>query len=74
MESVQHLILAGKNQQLKPHLHVRELVGAPYHLARSLLKRLVEAGVEYDQLQTQRHMVPEVSKLLGYQQECLRSR
>lgn len=65
LESVQHLILVGDHRQLKPHLHVHELEGAPYHLDRSLLERLVEAGVEYDQLQTQRRMVPEVSKLLG---------
>lgn len=65
LESVQHLILVGDHQQLKPHLHVHELEGAPYHLDRSLLERLVDAGVEYDQLQTQRRMVPEVSRLLG---------
>lgn len=46
VESVQHLILVGDHQQLRPHCHVRELE-EEYNLNVSLFERLVRNGVEY---------------------------
>ena len=64
METVEHLILVGDHQQLRPNVHVHELVKAPYHLNISLFERLVKNDVEYQVLQRQRRMKPEIRRIL----------
>lgn len=62
--SLQHLILVGDHQQLRPHCHVKELENKPYYLNISLFERMVNNGVEFDTLVKQRRMIPEVRRLL----------
>lgn len=63
VESVQHLILVGDHQQLRPHCHVRELA-EEHNLNVSLFERLVRNGVEYSVLCRQRRMIPQIRQLL----------
>ncbi|KAK8155724.1 P-loop containing nucleoside triphosphate hydrolase protein [Phyllosticta citrichinensis] len=62
--TLQHLILVGDHQQLRPHCQVREYEEEPFNLNMSLFERLVKNGVEYDTLRRQRRMIPEVRRLL----------
>jgi helicase required for RNAi-mediated heterochromatin assembly 1 len=62
--SLEHLILVGDHQQLRPHTHVRELEGDPYNLDMSLFERLVKNEVEFHSLREQRRMAPEIRRLL----------
>lgn len=64
LPSVEHTILVGDHQQLKPHCHLKLLEYSPYHFNTSLFERLVDNGVEYTQLRVQRRMKPEISRLL----------
>ncbi|KAF1925842.1 P-loop containing nucleoside triphosphate hydrolase protein [Didymella exigua CBS 183.55] len=64
LPTVEHLILVGDHQQLRPHTQVKKLEGAPFHLNLSMFERLVMNEVEYDQLTRQRRMIPEIRRLL----------
>ncbi|KAI9731863.1 MAG: hypothetical protein M1818_007728 [Claussenomyces sp. TS43310] len=64
-ESIQQLILVGDHQQLQAQCNMKELSAAPYHLSVSMFERLVNNGIEYTMLNTQRRMIPEVRQLLN---------
>lgn len=64
LPTLEHLILVGDHQQLRPHTQVKEFEDAPFHLNLSLFERFVVNNVEYDQLARQRRMIPEVRRLL----------
>ncbi|KAF3035692.1 hypothetical protein E8E12_006070 [Didymella heteroderae] len=64
LPTVEHLILVGDHQQLRPHTQVRKFENAPFHLNLSMFERLVLNGIEYDQLARQRRMIPEIRRLL----------
>ncbi|KAJ6020903.1 hypothetical protein N7540_006407 [Penicillium herquei] len=75
LPSVEHLILIGDHQQLRPQIQNYELSresheGKQYALDRSLFERLVEpdeeAGVQipFCTLETQRRMDPSISRLI----------
>ncbi|KAF3011112.1 hypothetical protein E8E13_011372 [Curvularia kusanoi] len=65
LPTVEHLILVGDHQQLRPHTQVQEFEDAPFHLNLSLFERLVLNGIQYDQLTRQRRMIPEIRRPLG---------
>ncbi|KAL1630432.1 hypothetical protein SLS56_004960 [Neofusicoccum ribis] len=62
--SLEHLILVGDHQQLRPHCHVSEHENEPFNLNMSLFERLVKNDVEYDTLRRQRRMIPEIRRLV----------
>lgn len=62
--TLEHLILVGDHQQLRPHTQVKKFEDAPFHLNLSLFERFVVNEVEYNQLTRQRRMIPEVRRLL----------
>lgn len=62
--SLEHLILVGDHQQLRPHCHVGELEGEPYNLNVSLFERMVNNQVEFGVLRRQRRMIPEIRRVL----------
>ncbi|KAK8239489.1 P-loop containing nucleoside triphosphate hydrolase protein [Phyllosticta capitalensis] len=62
--SLEHLILVGDHQQLRPHCQVKDHEDEPYNLNMSLFERLVKNGVEFDTLRRQRRMISEVRRLL----------
>ena len=62
--SVQHLILVGDHQQLRPHCNSQELEKDPFNLGISMFERLVENGIGYDRLKVQWRMRPEIRRLL----------
>ncbi|KAF2469321.1 uncharacterized protein BDR25DRAFT_343720 [Lindgomyces ingoldianus] len=62
--SLEHLILVGDHQQLRPHCSVREFENEPYHFNLSLFERMVNNDVEYETLKRQRRMIPEIRRLL----------
>jgi helicase required for RNAi-mediated heterochromatin assembly 1 len=62
--TLEHLILVGDHQQLRPHTQVHAFEDAPYYLNLSLFERLVQNEVEFDTLTRQRRMIPEVRRLL----------
>ena len=64
LPTVEHLILVGDHQQLRPHTQVRAFEDAPYHLNLSLFERLVTNHVTYDTLMRQRRMIPEIRRLI----------
>lgn len=64
LPTLEHLILVGDHQQLRPHNQVKSFEGAPYHLNLSLFERLVVNNVAYDTLTRQRRMIPEIRRLL----------
>jgi helicase required for RNAi-mediated heterochromatin assembly 1 len=64
LPTVEHLILVGDHQQLRPHTNVKSFEDAPYFLNLSLFERLVQNEVSYDTLTRQRRMIPEVRRLL----------
>ncbi|KAK8207915.1 hypothetical protein M8818_004168 [Zalaria obscura] len=64
LSSVEHVILVGDHQQLRPHCHVKVFEGEPMNMNISLFERLVSNGVEYDYLSLQRRMIPQISRLL----------
>ena len=63
--TTEHLILVGDHKQLRPHCACSELEAYPYYLAVSLFERLVNLGVEFSQLKTQRRMAPEIRSILA---------
>lgn len=64
LPTVEHLILVGDHQQLRPHTQVKKFEDAPFHLNLSLFERLVINGIEFDQLNKQRRMISEIRRLL----------
>lgn len=64
LPSLQHLILVGDHQQLRPHCQVRGLEDDPYNFNLSLFERMVINEIEIDTLTRQRRMIPEVRRLL----------
>ncbi|KAF1838189.1 hypothetical protein BDW02DRAFT_32428 [Decorospora gaudefroyi] len=62
--SLEHLILVGDHQQLRPHTQVRAFEDEPYFLNLSLFERLVENEIAFDTLTRQRRMIPEIRRLL----------
>jgi helicase required for RNAi-mediated heterochromatin assembly 1 len=62
--SLEHLVLVGDHQQLRPHTQVRDFEDAPYYLNLSLFERLVWNDVAFDTLTRQRRMIPEIRRLL----------
>lgn len=66
----QHLILIGDHQQLRPNPAVYELA-KKYKLDVSLFERMVNVGVQYEQLSVQHRMRPEIAALLKHIYEDL---
>lgn len=64
LPSVQHLILVGDHEQLRPHCHVKAHEDKPYFLNVSLFERLVNNKIEFTTLSKQRRMIPEIRRLL----------
>ncbi|KAL6167289.1 hypothetical protein ACJQWK_06727 [Exserohilum turcicum] len=62
--SLEHLVLVGDHQQLRPHTQVKAFEDEPYFLNLSLFERLVRNGVAFDTLTRQRRMIPEIRRLL----------
>jgi helicase required for RNAi-mediated heterochromatin assembly 1 len=63
--SLEHLILVGDHQQLRPHTQVHDFEDEPYYLNLSLFERLVNNDVAYNTLTRQRRMIPEIRRLLA---------
>ena len=64
LPSLEHLILVGDHQQLRPQCHVKAHEGKPYYLNVSLFERMVRNKVEFDTLSKQRRMIPEIRRIL----------
>lgn len=64
MTSLEHLVLVGDHQQLRPHCQIRDLEDEPYNFNLSLFERMVLNEVEMDCLTRQRRMIPEIRRLL----------
>ena len=62
--TIQHMILVGDHQQLRPHCNSRELEKYPFHLGISMFERLVDNGIGFDRLKVQWRMRPEIRQLL----------
>jgi helicase required for RNAi-mediated heterochromatin assembly 1 len=62
--TLEHLILVGDHQQLRPNVGIEDLRGAPFHFDLSLFERMVNNGIDYVLLNTQRRMIPEIRSLL----------
>jgi helicase required for RNAi-mediated heterochromatin assembly 1 len=62
-QTLEHLILVGDHQQLRPHCNVHELESR-YNFNVSLFERLVHNDIEHDTLRRQRRMIPEIRRLL----------
>ncbi|XP_063413105.1 NFX1-type zinc finger-containing protein 1-like [Mytilus trossulus] len=61
----EHLILIGDHKQLEPKPAVRELA-TRFNLSISLFERMINNGLEYDCLQRQHRMRPEISELVRH--------
>ncbi|KAH7091387.1 P-loop containing nucleoside triphosphate hydrolase protein [Paraphoma chrysanthemicola] len=64
LPTLEHLILIGDHQQLRPHTQVHAFEDEPYYLNLSLFERLVRNDVAYSTLTRQRRMIPEIRRLL----------
>jgi helicase required for RNAi-mediated heterochromatin assembly 1 len=64
LPSLEHLILVGDHQQLRPHCQVREFEDEPIHFNLSLFERMVANSLDMDCLTRQRRMIPEIRRLL----------
>lgn len=62
--SLEHLILVGDHQQLRPHCQVHAFEDEPYYFNLSLFERMVINNIEVDCLTRQRRMIPEIRRLL----------
>ena len=60
---VEHLILIGDHQQLRPNVETFELV-KKYNFDVSMMERLIKGHLPYVQLKLQNRMRPEISKYL----------
>ncbi|KAF1951321.1 P-loop containing nucleoside triphosphate hydrolase protein [Byssothecium circinans] len=63
--SLEHLILVGDHQQLRPHCQVHEFEDEPYYFNLSLFERMAVNNIEIDCLTRQRRMIPEIRRLLA---------
>jgi helicase required for RNAi-mediated heterochromatin assembly 1 len=63
--SLEHLILVGDHQQLRPHTQVHAFEDEPFYLNLSLFERMVQNNVAYSTLTRQRRMIPEIRRLLA---------
>ncbi|KAF8429157.1 putative DEAD box helicase [Tirmania nivea] len=63
--TIQHMILVGDHQQLRPHCNSRELEKPPFNLGISMFERLVDNGIGFDRLKVQWRMRPEIRQLLS---------
>ncbi|CAC5423959.1 NFX1-type zinc finger-containing protein 1 [Mytilus coruscus] len=61
----EHLILIGDHKQLEPKPAVRELA-TRFNLSISLFERMLNNGLEYDCLQRQHRMRPDISELVRH--------
>lgn len=59
--SLQHLILVGDHQQLRPSIVVKEHAGGHWNFDLSLMERLLNNGMAYQTLGVQRRMAPKIS-------------
>ena len=62
--TLEHLILVGDHQQLRPHCNLHDLEDEPYNFNLSLFERMVQNNIELDTLRRQRRMIPEIRRLL----------
>ncbi|KAF1970981.1 P-loop containing nucleoside triphosphate hydrolase protein [Bimuria novae-zelandiae CBS 107.79] len=62
--TLEHLILVGDHQQLRPHCNLHEFEDEPYNFNLSLFERMVDNNIELDTLRRQRRMIPEIRRLL----------
>jgi helicase required for RNAi-mediated heterochromatin assembly 1 len=62
--SLEHLILVGDHQQLRPHCQLHAFEDEPYYFNLSLFERMVINNIEFDTLTRQRRMIPEIRRLL----------
>jgi helicase required for RNAi-mediated heterochromatin assembly 1 len=62
--SLEQLILVGDHQQLRPAVGIEDLRGHPFYFDLSLFERMVNNGIDYVLLNTQRRMTPEIRSLL----------
>jgi helicase required for RNAi-mediated heterochromatin assembly 1 len=69
LESLEQLILVGDHQQLQASATIQALQQTPYHLNVSMFERLVNNGIPYTMLNTQRRMITDVRKLLCIEPE-----
>ncbi|EGG25206.1 NF-X1-type zinc finger-containing protein [Cavenderia fasciculata] len=60
-QSIEHLIMIGDHEQLKPTNSVYQLA-KKYQLDLSLFERIIRNGMNYKTLYTQRRMVPNISQ------------
>jgi helicase required for RNAi-mediated heterochromatin assembly 1 len=63
--TIQHLILVGDHQQLRPQCAVKDLEVEPFSMTVSLFERMIKNNVEYSMLKRQRRMVPEIRRILN---------
>ena len=64
VSSIEHLILIGDHEQLRPQCNVSELAEPEYALNISLFERLINNGIPSEVLSTQRRMIPEIRRLI----------
>ncbi|PVI01502.1 P-loop containing nucleoside triphosphate hydrolase protein [Periconia macrospinosa] len=64
LPTLEHLILVGDHQQLRPHCHVHKFEDEPYYLNVSLFERMIFNDLDISCLTRQRRMIPEVRRLL----------
>ena len=65
LKSVQQLLLVGDHQQLRPRCTMPEHAGGDVNLDLSMFERLVNNGIEMQQLKTQRRMHTEIRRLIS---------
>ncbi|KAH7112883.1 P-loop containing nucleoside triphosphate hydrolase protein [Dendryphion nanum] len=62
LPTLEHMILVGDHQQLRPHCQIRDLEELNFNI--SLFERMVQNDIEFACLLRQRRMVPEIRRLL----------
>ncbi|CAI6340817.1 unnamed protein product [Periconia digitata] len=62
--SLNHLILVGDHQQLRPHCQSHKFEDEPYYFNLSLFERMIFNDLEINSLSRQRRMIPEIRRLL----------
>lgn len=70
LPSLQHLVLVGDHQQLRPSVVVQELMSKHHNLDVSLFERLVLLGNAYHTLMTQRRMIPTLRSIMQLFYHC----
>ncbi|KYR00595.1 NF-X1-type zinc finger-containing protein [Tieghemostelium lacteum] len=62
-KTIQHLIMIGDHEQLKPSCAVYQLA-QKYNLSVSLFERIIKTSIKHVTLSTQRRMVPNISQFV----------